>query len=594
MNFSTFEKVSSGNLIYFKNAVPIENAGSLKFYKDNASGSFLKKEMRWSFDREHWANWEDLNVGSIAKISTGDNRYLFFEIKYTQSNTQSKVSTFSIEYLPATGKTYVPTDNIHPDNNHTLPAGCNDIGGTTKTYETIKITDAETLCGKSCDYYLWRPNHKGQQPISSITDLQNILNQLIASAGVTQIYVDGSLAARDASISWLMNQNYLKESSIGTGFTWNAGKLDVSVSGDVTKIYIDGSLATRDSSIIYLFNYINDLSTFIHTADASNIKGAKNIGGGPGEIFKQIASNTIELRTITSGSAALDISTLGDQVIITFDASVSGETVWKDSTPVSADVGGISGGYVVPLNSNSIEILDKILYEYFPPNINLYLNPSAGYYQKWVDAPEVSIYGNFNNDDFVKAKIYDASLLIDNLPDPDPAFAHIPYADVSSGNFLWNDTAPPYGVSWDDVTYTIKLYHKVNSINMPPAEASAAIKFVNPYIFGIINTPGSIDSSTLEYFHSIGQKKVVPKQSNEIEFIRPTGIIKARFIYAYDASYEDLKNIFDIRNDFNVTSSFNAPIIINIDLGVQTNIPYKVYVKSHWIDVSSFKLIFNI
>jgi len=258
MNFSTFEKVSSGNLIYFRNAVPIENAGSLKFYKDNATGTFLKKEMRWSFDRTHWANWEDLNVGNIAKIDTADNRYLFFEIKYTMTSpTAGKVSSFSIEYLPATGKTYVPTDNIHPDNNHTIPAGCNDIGGTTKTYETIKITDAETLCGKSCDYYLWRPNHKGTQGISTIDGLQNILNTL--NAGVQDsinnaLNVDGS-----AGVFFQKSGRNLIFKRIAAG----PGAYIIDSSGIIT-VGVDASLSTHDPSINDLYNLFYQLDANLY------------------------------------------------------------------------------------------------------------------------------------------------------------------------------------------------------------------------------------------------------------------------------------------------------------------------------------------
>ena len=609
MNFSTFEKVSSGNLIYFKNAIPIENAGSLKFYKDNASGTFLKKEMRWSFDREHWANWEDLNVGSIAKINTGDNRYLFFEIKYTQSNAQSKVSTFSIEYLPATGKTYVPTDNIHPDNNHTLPAGCNDIGGTTKTYETIKITDAETLCGKSCDYYLWRPNHKGTQGITTIDGLQNILNNL--NAGVADS-INNALNVDGSGVGTFFQKS--GKNLIFKRINPGPGAYIVEDPSGIITIGVDASLSIHDPSINDLYNLISQLNTNItdisiyidykflsidssladlYAKDASSLKTGINLGGGVGEVFKGIVGQQIQFRTIVSktGAITIELNPLNlDQIQIGFDASVSGETTWTDLDPISADVGGWVGGNDVSFGANSIEILEKMLYEYFPPKISLNLAPSPGYYEKWIPSSlsDVSVYGSFNNENFTKVRITDVSAYATLLG----GFGHTSYPDVSTGNFSFNDGG--FNSNWDDIVYTIKVYNKVGGNMMPTADASAEIKFVLPYIWGVINTPGAIDASTLQYFHSIAQKKIIPEQSNEIEFIRPSGITKARFIYAYPDSYADLKNIFDIRNDFNVTSSFDAPITININLGVQTNIPYKVYVKSHWIDVSSFKLIFNI
>jgi hypothetical protein len=133
-------------------------------------------------------------------------------------------------------------------------------------------------------------------------------NASVNTAGFAkQIYVDGSLAARDSSISWLFNNTlttaalnpYATNASIGlagflknadissfatnasislAGFTtdisindaltqfirststgvtlyWNAGVLDVSAvpSTGPSFAYVDGSLFTRDSSIIWLF-----------------------------------------------------------------------------------------------------------------------------------------------------------------------------------------------------------------------------------------------------------------------------------------------------------------------------------------------------
>jgi len=613
MNFSTFTKISSGNLIYFRNESPIENVGTLKFYKDNSSGTFLKKEFRWSFDRNYWSSWETLNIGNIAKVNTGNNRYLFFEIKYTMTSpTAGKVTSFAVEYILNPNETYAPAveDVTNMDNNHILPDGCNDLGGTTKTFKTIEITDAETLCGKSCDYYLWRPNHQGTQPISSVTGLQNILNNLTSGLNdsiTNALNVDGS----GSGVFYQKSGKNLIFKKINPG----PGSYIIESDGIIT-IGVDASLSAKDPSINDLYNLfyqldtnLSDVSIYIdykflqidasladlYAKDASSIKTGINLGGGIGEIFKGIAGQQIEFRTIVSTTGALTVQTVGDQVQIGFDASVSGETTWTDPDPVSADVGGINPGNDVSLGANAIELLEKILYEYFPPNITLNLNPSPGYYEKWVAAPEVSIYGSFNNDDFIKAKIYDASLFRNGLGDI--SLPPINYSDVSSGSFSWNDNYPPYGANWDDVTYTVKIYNKVNSINMQPAEASADIKFVNPYTWGVVSdtiNAGNITPSILYGFMALGNKLITPKQTNEINFVRDPSMFKIKFVYAYDASYGDLSSIFDVKNDFNVTTSFDSTII-NLTLGASPSpIPYKVYIKSHWIDVSSFKLIFNI
>ncbi len=224
MNFSNFTKNSSGNLIYLKNKSPIESVGSIKFYRDDSSGNFLKKEMRWSFDRDHWSSWMDLNIKNIAGIKTGDNKYLFFEIKYTMTSpTAGKVSTFSVEYLLNPGQTYVPVKDVSLDHSHVIPNGCNDLGKIVK--EVIKVTDAQTLCGKSCDFYLWRPNQKGEQPITSITDLDEILSNLDTNLKnvPSYAYVDGSVG--------LAIQNFATNASVNTALT-----------NYYTKTYIDNSL----------------------------------------------------------------------------------------------------------------------------------------------------------------------------------------------------------------------------------------------------------------------------------------------------------------------------------------------------------------
>jgi hypothetical protein len=511
------------------------------------------------------------------------------------SPTAGKVSSFSVDYLlnPNAGKSNVSD-------------GCN--GFESSKYQSVKVEDAQTLCGKSCDYYLWRPNHKGTQGISTIEGLQNILNNLnsgILDSINNALNVDGSGAGTFFNKS---GRNLIfKRISAGPG----AYIID---SGGIITVGVDASLSTHDPSINDLYNLFYDLSinlndvsiyidykflqidsslTDLYSKDASSIKSGINLGGGVGEIFKGIVGQQIQFRTITSGSAALDISTFGDQVIITFDGSVSGETVWSDPDPVSADIGGINPGDNISLGDNSIEILEKMLYEYFPPNITLNRNPSTAYFQKWVDAPDVSIFGSFNNEDFTKVRIYDASIFINGVG----GFSNIPYLDVSSGTFAWNDTTPPYGTNWDDIIYTVKIYNKVGTTNMQPAEASTSIQFFNPYIFGIVDDSINIlniSSADIMNLYSLGNKIISPKQNHEINFIRTSGF-KIKFVYAYDASYGDLSSVFDVKNDFNVTTSFDSKTLnLNTPWANPSPIPYKVYIKSHWIDVSSFKLIFNI
>ena len=611
MKFSYFTKIVSGNTILFKNELPVEYIQKIKFFQDNSKGSFKKKEFRWSFNKNYWSSWEDLNQGNLAGIDIRDNRYFFLEVRYVQSAAGSgTVTTFYFEYDQVSGKTSsIDYTQTNPSYDYVAESKTvtNPLENSCNTSAEI---DADTLCGKNCDYYLWRPNQKGTQTISTIQGLQQILNNL--SAGIQDSINNGeNVSGSGIGVFYQKSGRNLVFKRIDAGSGAN-----ISESNGVITLSVDASVISKDPSVNELYQLYNSLETNLYDIsiyidnkfiqvdnsindlylkDASSLKNLSNIGGGPGEIFKQITSNVAELRTIAAGNANVVVQTVGDQIRISLDASVSGAPVWADPDPVSATVGGITGGSDVSLGLNSIEILEKILYEYKQPNVILNLDPSPGYYEKWVYnfSTEPSIYGSFNNDPFKKVKITDASILVNG--GGYSGMDSISYPSVESSTYEWKDKTS-FISTWDDVTYTVQIFNEVNSTLMQTKEVSTGYNFVLPYIFGVIDNNvnvGNIDASILENFHANGNKIIVPKQSNEVEFTRPSGIVKAKFVYAYDASYGNLNSIFDVKNDFNVTTSFDSTIV-NIDLGVVTNIPYKVYIKSHWIDVSTFKLIFNI
>jgi len=69
-----------------------------------------------------------------------------------------------------------------------------------------------------------------------------------SSDAVNKYYVDSSLLNYTTNVSINDTLNlYLKEASLGTGYVWNSGKLDVStIAGSgVSQDYVDGSLATK-------------------------------------------------------------------------------------------------------------------------------------------------------------------------------------------------------------------------------------------------------------------------------------------------------------------------------------------------------------
>lgn len=126
-------------------------------------------------------------------------------------------------------------------------------GGTTNythvhTPFNVKHNDLSGIQGGTTDerYHLTEGKYNVVQNTSGInTGDQN----LAPYALITNV---------DSSFSDVYSFNestYFKESSIGSGLVWNAGLLDVSVEGSgggVSQTYVDGSLALRDVSIAFL------------------------------------------------------------------------------------------------------------------------------------------------------------------------------------------------------------------------------------------------------------------------------------------------------------------------------------------------------
>ncbi|MCK9447278.1 hypothetical protein M0Q50_10545, partial [bacterium] len=223
MQFSNFSRIDEGLTITLFNEIPIENVGTLKFYKDNKSGSFNKIEIRWSFNKESWSSWATLTQNTISSINTYSNYYLFFQIRYVLSAINSgNVTTFTLDYLNGNATPYNPriliNDIEHQDSSAVL------IHDILQTYEVIKIYDASLLSGFSINYILNRANHTGKQPIVSITGLQNILNSID--------YNINDLSTNTSYWKYYVDSSYIPNTSIGNSSThtvyWNNGYLEAS------------------------------------------------------------------------------------------------------------------------------------------------------------------------------------------------------------------------------------------------------------------------------------------------------------------------------------------------------------------------------
>jgi len=239
MQFSDFTRVVDGDKITFSTSNPLTGITDIKYYRDDSAGTFSKKEFRWSFNREYWSSWEELNQSSLSSINIGENNFVFLEIRYI--STGGVVTSFTLYY---DGAVQDPVTTITTED----PIDSDYVASLTTP------VNADTLGGKAGAYYLYRPNHTGLQAQSTIIDLVGNLSTINYNISQTNLNF----------------ANYIPEVSLGPQFRWDGDSLWVDASvGQITFEYVDGSLEARDTSIIYNLNEINQLDASIVRIDAS-------------------------------------------------------------------------------------------------------------------------------------------------------------------------------------------------------------------------------------------------------------------------------------------------------------------------------------
>jgi hypothetical protein len=155
-------------------------------------------------------------------------------------------------------------------------------------------------------------------------------------------YVDGSFydgagnpVLIDASSSVDLT-NYISDASLGCDFYWSGGLLYVDVSvvaGGVTRIYVDGSLAARDASIAYLYDTkldpsidyltyaprVSDVSFFYdYDGNVQNIRSHSDTGQKNVDFVYNLAG---DVSMITIDNYGLN------QKVVTFDSDPYGNII---------------------------------------------------------------------------------------------------------------------------------------------------------------------------------------------------------------------------------------------------------------------------
>ena len=166
MQYQFNERYEQVKSIEFRNTSPLSplHIEQIRYFKeDGVTGTFTKKEFRYSWDNATWTNWNTLTQGNLSAIQFRDQPDFYLQVKYSRVGIASgNILRWYLYYDSAIPTPPVPDPSI--------------------------IIDADTLKGEGPEYYLDRANHTGPY-----TDL-NISNVVDGStAGVYSHRVDTSL-----------------------------------------------------------------------------------------------------------------------------------------------------------------------------------------------------------------------------------------------------------------------------------------------------------------------------------------------------------------------------------------------------------------
>lgn len=356
MLFTNFTQSTSGNVITLKNYQALLNVKDIKFFQEKVSGTFTKKEFRWGFTANHWSNWQALTQENVTCIKPAGRPTLFFEFRYTMSAQGSgTVTSLAINYTstsstvgPQVQTTITPPKKVEPTTTTVkstseppekepvqrpvqLPpivgkdpsAEVEEVIDNPPKYEPLEepviktkemsVVDAQTLDGKSPDFYLWRPYHQGQQEIRTIKGLQAALNNL--TNGLQNAIFTGSNVPGDG-IGVLFRQGThtleFKRIKGGTGIT-----VSEDANGIITVVSTDSvDLSELSMTVVDLSIYVDskffNLDTYNAIQDASI---SLALTGGVGD-----APSSYDTIQDTSIAAALSGSSPGvDASIVRID-----------------------------------------------------------------------------------------------------------------------------------------------------------------------------------------------------------------------------------------------------------------------------------
>ena len=274
MQFSNFDTSTSGLTISLYNVNPIEFIKRLKYYAEISSGTFDKKEFRWSFNNTHWSSWEILNQGNLTDITTANQKYVYFDFRFIQSASNSgDVSSITINYdrlSDASISELFTIEHVSPVLEVITTTPVTDYPNT-----SIVKTNADLFDLHDPDYYLTRQNHKGSQAIETIDGLKKIIYNITNGINSALQNAENEDLSGIGTFSRKENQNLVFK-------TLYSDSGNVTITENISgQINFDVSISLTDASVAELFvwNQSQDAS-IIRLDDYNAIQDASIASGG--------------------------------------------------------------------------------------------------------------------------------------------------------------------------------------------------------------------------------------------------------------------------------------------------------------------------
>jgi len=217
------------------------------FKEEEVSGLFTKKEFRYSFDNVIWTNWNTLTQSNLKNIEFRDRPNFYIHIRYTRVGyATADILRWYLYY-----DSDIPTPPVPPPD---ASIDADTLKGEGPTYYLDRANHTGPYVGLNV---LDVPDgsHVGvyHSRVDSSFGTTFYFKRVTGTQGI--IVTDSSSGLITFRLNPDIYSNIVLDSSLGTDFYWSNGYLEVSTACcDQLKIYIDGSLADRDASIEWLYN----------------------------------------------------------------------------------------------------------------------------------------------------------------------------------------------------------------------------------------------------------------------------------------------------------------------------------------------------